>query len=55
MLDANLTLDNACQLLCITDRFGQESIIEVIMSFMSIRNNRSRLDRSVELHTNAFR
>ena len=51
MLDANLTLDNACQLLCIADRFGQESLIEVIMSFMSIRDNYSKLVDGEELYT----
>ena len=51
ILDAKLTLNNACQLLRIADRFGHESLTEVILSFMSRRDNYTRLVDGDELYT----
>ena len=50
VLGTNLTIDNACQLLRVADRFGQEPLKEVIMAFMSRHDNFARLVDGEELY-----
>ena len=49
-LGARLTINNACQLLRVADRFGLESLKEVIMSFMSREDNFAKLVDGEELY-----
>ena len=49
-LATKLTVNNACQLLRVADRFGQESLKDVIMSFMSRDDNFTSLVAGDELY-----
>ena len=50
VLGTNLSIDNACQLLRVADRFGQEPLKEVIMAFMSRHDNFAKLVDGEELY-----
>ena len=50
-LDTKLTVNNACQLLCVADNFAQKSVIKSIMVFMRKPENYTRLVDSDELYT----
>ena len=50
ILAAKLTVDNACQLLRVADRFGQESLKDVIMTFMSEDDNFTSLVDADDLY-----
>ena len=49
-LTVKLTIENACQLLRVADRYGLESLKDVIMSFMSRRDNFKSLVDGEELY-----